>query len=172
MKLPICGFDAKNAILCPQCEGKVESGELTQADVDASIVLAKVAKTNNEIENFTLYSCKEFQGNFVRSLAKNDVMIIRQSRTLYRLLQDQFKGKIWLVEADETDKKFIEDLFFPTKILSINSVWAPGGVQKTKAVVSGKWTPKFPIDTEKVVEIVKNARNLDIEIEFEDKGRK
>ena len=55
MKLPICGFDAKNAILCPQCEGKVESGELTQADVDASIVLAKVAKTNNEIENFTLY---------------------------------------------------------------------------------------------------------------------
>lgn len=169
MKLPICGFDAKNAILCPQCESKVESGELTKADVDASIVLAKVAKTNNEIENFTLFSCKEFQGNFVLSLAKNDIMIIRQSRTLYRLLQEQFKGKIWLVEADETDNKFIEDLFFPTKILSINSVWAPGGVQKTKAVVSGKWTPKFPIDTEKVVEIVKNARNLDIEIEFEDK---
>ena len=103
------------------------------------------------------------------SLAKNDIMAIRQSRTLYRLLQDQFKGKIWLVEADETDKKFIEDLFFPTKILSINSVWAPGGIQKTKAVVSGKWTPRFPIDTEKVIKIVKNARNLDIEIEFEDK---
>ena len=96
-------------------------------------------------------------------------MAIRQSRTLYRLLQDQFKGKIWLVEAEENDKKFIEDLFFPTKILSINSVWAPGGIQKTKAVVSGKWTPRFPIDTEKVVQIVKNARNLDIEIEFEHK---
>ena len=172
MKLPICGFDAKNAILCPQCEGKVDSGKLTQADVDASIILANIAKSNNEIEDFTLYSCKEFQGNFVLSLAKNDIMNIRQSRTLYRLLQDQFKGKIWLVEADETDNKFIEDLFFPTKILSINSVWVPGGVQKTKAVVSGKWTPRFPIDTQQVIDIVKNARNLDIEIEFEDKGRK
>ena len=101
-------------------------------------------------------------------MAKNDIMAIRQSRTLYRLIQDQFKEKIWLVEADETDKKFIEDLFFPTKILTINSVFS-GGNQKTKAVVSGKWTPKFPIDTKKVVEIVKNARNLDIEIEFEDK---
>jgi transcription antitermination factor NusA-like protein len=169
MKLPICGFDAKNSILCPQCEGKVESGELTKADVEASMNLAKIAKSNKEIENFTLYSCKEFNGNFVLSLAKNDIMLIRQSRTLYRTLQDQFKGKIWLVEADETDKRFIEDLFFPTKILSINAVWAPGGVQKTKAVVSGKWTPKFPIDTEKVVQIVRNARNLDIEIEFEDK---
>jgi len=168
MIFPICGFDAKNAVLCPQCEGKVETGQLTKADVDASITLAKIAKTNKEIENFSLYSCKEFQGNFILALAKNDIMKIRQSRTLYRLLQDQFKEKIWLVEADETDKKFIEDLFFPTKILAINAVWT-GGVQKTKAVVSGKWTPKFPIDTKKVIEIVKNARNLDIEIEFEDK---
>ena len=169
MKLPICIFDAKNAVLCPQCENRVETGEITKADVDASITLANIAKSNNEVENFTLYSCKEFGGEFVISLAKNDIMKIRQSRTLYRILQDQFKGKIWLVEADETDKKFIEDLFFPTKILSINSVWAPGGIQKTKAIVSGRWTPRFPIDTEKVVQIVKNARNLDIEIAFEDK---
>ncbi len=169
MKLPICGFDAKNSILCPLCEGKIESGELTKADVEASINLAKIAKTNKEIENFTLHSCKEFEGNFMLSLAKNDIMSIRQSRTLYRTIQGEFKGKIWLVEADETDKRFIEDLFFPTKILSINVVWAPGGVQKTKAVISGKWTPKFPIDTEKVVQIVRNTRNLDIEIEFEDK---
>ncbi|NND86318.1 MAG: transcription elongation factor NusA [Nitrosopumilus sp.] len=169
MKLPICGFDAKNAVLCPQCEGKVEAGILTKADAEASIILANIAKSNKEIENFCLYSCKEFDGNFVLSLSKNDIMAIRQSRTLYRTMQDQFKGKIWLVEADETDEKFIEDLLFPTKILSINLVWVPGGAQKTKAVVSGKWTPRFPIDTEKVVQIVKNARNLDIEIEFEDK---
>ena len=104
----------------------------------------------------------------ILALDKNDIMKIRQSRTIYRTLQDQFKSKIWLVEADETDKKFIEDLFFPTKILAINAVWS-GGIQKTKAVVSGKWTVKFPIDTKKVIEIVKNARNLDIEIEFEDK---
>jgi len=169
MKLPICGFDAKNSVLCLQCEKKVDVGEITQADVDASIILAKIGKTDKVVESFTLHSCKEFDGNFVLSLAKNDIMGIRQSRTIYGLLQDQFKGKIWLVEAEETDKKFIEDLFFPTKILSFKSVWALGGVQKTKAIVTGKWTRRFPIDTEKVVQIVKNARNLDIEIEFEDK---
>ena len=168
MKFPICGFDAKNAVLCPQCETKIETGELTKTDVDASIILAKIAKTNREIENFSLHSCKEFQGNFILALAKNDIMAIRQSRTIYKLLQDQFQEKIWLIEAEETDKKFIQDLFFPTKILAINVVWAEG-IQKTKAVVSGKWTPKFPIDTKKVIEIVKNTRNLDIEIEFEDK---
>jgi hypothetical protein len=169
MKLPICIFDAKNSVLCPPCERKVEDGELTKADVDASIKLAKLGKSNQDIDKFTLYSCREFDGNFVLSFSKNDIMIIRQSRVLYGLIQDQFQGKIWLVEAEENDKKFIEDMFFPTKILSINSVWAPGSVQITKAVVSGKWTPKFPINLETVIQIVKNARNLDIEIEFENK---
>jgi len=169
MKFPICNFDAKNSILCPQCEKKIENGELTKADVDASINLAQLAKSNKEIDKFTLHSCKEFDGNFVLSFSKDDIMIIRRSRVLYGLLQGQFQGKIWLVEAKENDNKFIEDLFFPTKILSINSVWAPGGVQKTKAVVSGKWTPKFPINTETLIQIVKNTRNLDIEIEFENK---
>ena len=168
MKLPICGFDAKNAVLCPQCEVKVESGILSKSDVDSSIILANIAKSNSEIEEFTLYSGKEIKGNLILALDKKDIMKIRQSRTIYRTLQDQFKSKIWLVEADETDKKFIEDLFFPTKILSINSVWGLEGVMKTKVVISGRWTPRFPIDTKKVVEIVKNTRNLDIEIEFED----
>ena len=95
MKFPICGFDAKNAVLCPQCEGKVHTGVLSQADVDASMIFANIAKSNKEIENFTLFSCKEFDGNFVLTLAKNDIMGIRQSRTMYRMLQDQFKGKIW-----------------------------------------------------------------------------
>jgi len=169
MKLPICIFDAKNSVLCPQCENKVQEGQLTKSDVDASIKLAQLSKLNKDIDKFTLYSCKEFDGNFVLSLSKNDIMAIRQSRVLYRLLQEQFQGKIWLVEAEENDQKFIEDMLFPTKILSINSVWAPGEIQKTKAIVSGKWTPRFPINTETVIQIVKNARNLDIEIEFENK---
>ena len=171
MKLPICNFDAKNSLLCPQCEKKIEEGKITKADVDASMKLAQIAKKNSEIDKFTMHSCREFNGNFVLSFSKEDIMIIRQSRTLYRLIQDQFPGKIWLVEAEENDRRFIEDMFFPTKILSINNVWAPGGIQKTKAVVSGKWTPRFPINTDTVVQIVKDARNLDIEIEFENKRR-
>lgn len=169
MNLPICNFDAKNALLCPRCEAKVVDGQLTKADVDAAIKLAGLAKDNRQVDGFTLFSCREIEGNLVITLAKSDIAAIRQSRTLYRLLQDQFEQKIWLVDAHEGNEKFIENLLFPTKVLSVNPVWAPGGIQKTRAVISGRWTPKFPIDTGKVVQIVKNARNLDIEIVFEEK---
>ena len=146
-----------------------QSGKLTKADIDASMSLAKIVKSDKVVDSFTLHSCKEIYGDFILSLEKDDIMTVRQSHTLYGTLQKQFKGKIWLVEAEETDSRFIEDMFFPIKILSINKVWMQNGVNRTKVVISGRWTPKFPIDTEKIIKIVKDIRNLDIEIEFEDK---
>lgn len=168
MQVPICGFDAKNAVLCPNCESKLETGELTQADVEASFKLSSLAKIIAQIDKFTLNKCRKIDESYVLYLNKNDILTIRQSKVLYGIIQKQFTGKIWLVESEESDKKFIEDMFFPTKILSVNSVWAKDGDQKTKAVISGKYTPKFPIDINKVIQIVKNVRNLDIEIEFEE----
>lgn len=172
MQVPICIFDAKNSILCPQCESKLETGQLTQADVDASMKLAKLAKTIPEIDKFSLNSCKQIGLNHVMYLSRTDIEATRKSRTLYRALSGEFTGKLWLVESEASDRKFIEDLFFPTKILSINAVWAPGGLQKTKVIVSGKWTSRFPIDITQVQNIVKELRQLDIVIEFEEGGRK
>lgn len=168
LQFPICNFDAKNAVLCPQCESKLETGQLTKADVDAAMKLAKLAKTNSDIEKFTMNSCKEISGNYVLYLSKHDIDTIRKSRTLYRTLSGEFTGKVWLVESEANDRKFIEDLFFPAKIVSINVVWVPGGVQKTKVIISGKRTARFPIDIDQVVNIVKQLRKMDIMIEFEE----
>lgn len=169
MQVPICVFDAKNAVLCPQCESKLEAGHLTQADVDASMKLAKLAKTIPEIEKFSMNSCRQIGLNHILYLSKHDIDVTRKSRTLYRAISGEFSGKVWLVESEASDRKFIEDLFFPAKLLSINAVWAPGGLQKTKVIISGKWTSRFPIDTEQVAKIVKELRQLDIVIEFEEK---
>ena len=169
MRTPICNFDAMNGILCPQCESKLDSGKLTKTDVEAAIKLAHLSQKIPQIEKFTLNSCRESTGNYILYLSGSDIMTIRQSRELYRLLQGEFPGKIWLVEESASDKKFIQDLFFPIKILAINRVWAMGGLQKTKVIVSGKRTPGFPIDTDKVVSISKDIRGIELAVEFERK---
>jgi transcription antitermination factor NusA-like protein len=169
LRTPICSFDAMNGILCPQCESKLDQGTLTKADVDASIKLVKLSQKIPTIDKFTLISCRESNGDYVLYLSSQDMMTIRQSRELYRILQGEFTGKIWLVHQYSDDKKLIEDLFFPIKILGINQVWAPGGMQKTKVIVSGKKTPRFPIDVDKVVAIVHDLRKIDLVVEFERK---
>lgn len=169
MRTPICNFDAMNGILCPQCESKLDQGVLTKADVDASIKLVKLSQKIPQIEKFTLNSCRESIGDYVIYLGSQDIMTIRQSRELYRILQGEFTGKIWLVHQDSNDKKFIEDLFFPIKILAINHVWALGGLGRTKVIVSGKKTAKFPIDVNKIIAITHDLRKIELVVEFERK---
>lgn len=169
MRTPICSFDAMNGILCPQCESKLDQGKLTKADVEASIKLVQLSQKIPQIAKFTLNSCHESNGNYVLYLKGGDIMTVRKSRELYRILQGEFPGKVWLVQEDSDDKKFIEDLFFPIKILTINQVWAPGGLRKTKVIVSGRKTPRFPIDVDKVIAISKDLRKIELIVEFERK---
>jgi len=169
LRTPICNFDAMNGILCPQCESKLDQGKLTKADVAASIKLVKLSQKIPQIDKFTLNSCRQSNGDYILYLGSQDIMTIRQSRELYRILQGEFDGKIWLVHQDSDDKKLIEDVFFPIKILGINQVWAPGGMQKTKVIVSGRKTPRFPIDVDKVVAIAHDLRKIDLVVEFERK---
>jgi len=169
LRTPICSFDAMNGILCPQCESKLDSGQLSKADVVASIKLVQLSQKIPQIEKFTLNSCQESNGNYVLYLSSSDIMTVRQSRELYRILQGEFPGKIWLVEIGCDDKKFIEDMFFPIKILAINQVWAMGGIRKTKVIVSGRRTPRFPIDVDKVIAISKDIRKIELVVEFERK---
>lgn len=158
-----------NGILCPQCESKVDQGTLSKADVEASIKLVKLSQKIPQIDKFTLYRCRESHGDYVLYLSSQDLMTIRQSRELYRILQGEFPGKIWLVHQDSDDTKFIEDVFFPIKILGINQVWAPGGLTKTKVIVSGKKTARFPIDVDKLVAIAHDLRKIELVVEFERK---
>ena len=158
-----------NGILCPQCESKLDQGKLTKADVDAAIKLVQLSQKIPTLEKFTIGACRESNGSFVLYLSGSDIMVIRQSRELYRILQNEFPGKLWLVQEGAHDKKFIEDLFFPIKILAINQVWAPGGIQKTKVVVSGKRTARFPIDIDKVIAVAKDLRKIELVVEFERK---
>lgn len=60
-------------------------------------------------------------------------------------------------------------MFFPIKILTINQLWAPGGIRKTKVIVSGKKTPRFPIDVDKVIDISNHLRKIELVVEFERK---
>jgi transcription antitermination factor NusA-like protein len=145
------------------------SGQLTRADVEASMKLVRLSQKISQIEEFTLDSCQESNGNYVLYLSSADIMAVRQSGELYHILQSQFPGKIWLIEKSSDDKRFIEDLFFPVKIVIINQVWLPGGARKTKVIVSGRKTPRFPIDIDKVIAVAKDLRKIELVVEFERK---
>ena len=168
MKTPICTFDAKTAILCEKCETKLQTGQLTDADIEGAIKITKLAQRNQDIDKFTMTSAYKVDEDFIIALSGPDIGTIRSNPTLLKKFEDEFESKVWFVEANATDKRFIENLFFPVKVLAMNMIWLPDGSKLTKAIISG--SNKFESrqrNIEKIKQIAKKIRNIELLVEFE-----
>jgi transcription antitermination factor NusA-like protein len=165
LKTPICSFDAKSGVLCRTCEAKLKSGSITQDDIDAAKKLINLADRNQEINKFTLVRGTRVNGDFVLVLRGQDVSVLRGNQELTSKIEKEMGEKVWVVEAEASDRRFIETLFHPNKVLSVNFFWLPEANKLTKVVVAddGK---NAQLNLEKVQKIAKAVRNIELLIEF------
>ena len=167
MKTPICSFDARTGVLCPKCDARLRSGQLSQTDADVSIKLAKAAEKSHEISRMSLSRAFQIGADYVLVLDPGNLAPLRRDPDIQKTLQGILGGKVWLTESDTTDRKELEDLFFPIRIANVNTVWLPDGSKMTKVTIPGKKTERFPHDTDMITRILKETREMDLMVEFE-----
>lgn len=167
MKTPICTFDAKTAILCTKCETRLRLGHLTDTDIEGAIKIAKLAERNQDINKFTMTAASRVDKDFIIALSGLDISTIRSNSALLKTFEDEFQSKVWFVEAEATDRRFIENLFFPAKVLAVNMIWLPDGSKLTKAIISTSNKFESQLNIEKIKQIAREIRNIELLVEFE-----
>jgi len=166
LKTPICSFDAKTGILCSKCESKLKSGHLTEGDIEASIILTKLAEKNNTIDKFTLTGAYKLDEGLIMVLPSSDISIIRSDENIMNKIKEEVKENIWIIETGATERRFIENLVYPVKIDSINLVWLPDGNKLTKIVISEKKNKNKIVEEVKIKGIASKIKNIELLIEY------
>jgi hypothetical protein len=166
-KLPICFFDAKTGILCANCEARLSKGEVTPADVEASKAVARLSDRFPELAKATLKRAFEAHGAYVMEFDRSDMASLRGNPRLQLELEGTLKGKAWLVGAGGSERRFLEDVFFPAKVVTVNTVWLPDGGKKTKVIVPARRSERRIGDFDKLRDAVKRARGIDLLVETE-----
>ncbi|MEO9319492.1 MAG: hypothetical protein ABI361_02350 [Nitrososphaera sp.] len=168
MKSLICAFDAKSGVLCSKCDAKLRAGDLTPDDIDASIKLTRLAERFPEIAKFTLFKAASADGDLVLVVRASDVNAAKSNASIPQRIEREFNRKVWFVESDTSDRSFVENLFYPVRILSVNLFWLPDGTKLTKVMAEGN-AQRARLDTSKIAKIAKAVRNMDLLVEFEQK---
>jgi transcription antitermination factor NusA-like protein len=165
LKTPICSFDAKSGVLCRTCEAKLKLGNITQDDIDAAKKLIGLADRNQEINKFTLIHGIRVNGDFVLVLRGQDVSVLRGDQELINKIEREMGQKVWFVESEASDRRFIESLFHPIKVLSVNFFWLPEANKLTKVIVADD--PGYTqLNLEKIQKVAKAVRNIELLVEF------
>lgn len=166
MKVPICTFDAKTGVLCPKCESRLKNGELSDVDVECSIKLIKLSHKNQDIDKLNLIGSQKIDGDYVLILKDSNVSHINSNDKLLSSVEEEFKGKVWFVEANSSIRRFLENLFFPIRILKTNMIWLPDGNQVTQVTIESKDYEKFISIVEKIKRIVNAVRKIELVVEI------
>jgi len=157
--------------LCPKCEAKLRSGELSRTDVDVSYMLAKNLGKFPILDKITLRKASEEEGELVLMVGLGEMSTVRSDPDFTRNLEETLGRKLWFTEADTDDRRFVEHLLFPARIMMMNTVWLPDGSKIMKVIIPGRKTTRFPIDLEKVKKIVRDTRGIELVIKFEREDR-
>ena len=152
-------------MLCRTCEAKLKSGSITQDDIDAAKKLISLADRNHEINKFTLVRGTRVNGDFVLVLRGHDVSVLRGNQELANKIEKEIGEKVWFVETEASDRRFIENLLHPIKVLSVNFFWLPEANKLTKVVVADD-AKNAQLNLEKVQKIAKAVRNIELLVEF------
>jgi hypothetical protein len=144
------------------------AGHITQDDVEASTKLAKIADKNQDVNKFTLVRGVRVDGDLVLVLRSSDVIAVRGNEALAEKIESDFGQKVWFVESEASDRRFIEGLFHPLKVLSVNLFWLPDGNKLTKVIASGN-VARSRFNLGKVQKIAKAVRNIELMVEFDQK---
>ena len=65
IRIPICTFDAKTGILCAKCQGKLTSGQISDADIQVSRAVVKLAEKVSDLNKTALLRSFRVDGNYV-----------------------------------------------------------------------------------------------------------
>jgi len=171
VKLPVCNFDAKTGILCANCEARLRKGEISDADVRASKIMVGLANGGSEFDRFTLKRASDVGGSFLLELEETNMNALRTNPDLRRKLEAAFGGQVWAVAADGDDRRFLEDVLYPAKILTVNTVWLPDGRKRTKVIVPAKRSERKIGDFGRLRDAVRQARGIELLVETEREDR-
>lgn len=151
-------------MLCRTCEAKLKSGSITQDDIYAAKKLISLADRSQEINKFTLIRGTRVNGDLVLVLRGHDVSVLRGNQELANRIEKEMGQKVWFVETEASDRRFIESLFHPVKVLSVNFFWLPEANKLTKVIVADD-AKNVQFNLEKVQKIAKAVRGIELLVE-------
>ena len=168
VKTILDAFCVKSGILCRRCEEKLEKGQITELDLKVIQRMVELEKEHPVLQDVTYHRSVEADGMMAVLVDRRDLpRLLGGGAKVVKDLGDTFGKRVKLISYGGDDREFLEDLFSPLSILTINTIWIPDGSTETKVILTGRQPRKMPVDLDVVKTIAKDLKSMTLRVEFE-----
>lgn len=169
MKMGLCSFCLKSGILCQKCLAKVKSGEISELDLKIARLLMSLEEKYPSLQNVYFHKAIDADGTLAIVVGPGDVpRLLGYGGKIVHALGDETGRNIRILENGVDDRKFLEDLFAPMNIVTINTIWLPDGSMETRVILRRRHGGRQSFDMKPLKDIASKVRNITLRVEFAD----
>jgi transcription antitermination factor NusA-like protein len=165
MKAKVCKVCALSNIFCSQCSEKFEKGILNSTEIEIAKYLYEIEEKFKEVKNINLEE--------VSSINNDNLLVIVSSPSLLnpllvsslsKYLSNKTGKNVKIVEKVRDVKKFVSQIFYPVKILSLNQVWSPEGSYEYNIRISKEEIIKLTIGIKEMEKVISKLLSTNVRI--------
>ncbi|MHA2433556.1 MAG: hypothetical protein ACXADO_10045 [Candidatus Thorarchaeota archaeon] len=143
MRLPVCRWDLESDILCPQCQERLDNGELSKFEVSLSNWFLEREKLYPSLDKLNLLRAQRIRDRLILIVKKKTKEALTSATGLMEEMQTSF-GEVMIIEGPIKLRTLIRTLISPCVELGVNSLYLPDGIKESIVMLR-------PEDKEKIV---------------------
>ena len=164
----VCHFCLKSGILCSKCQTKLKQGEISQTDLEIGRLLLSLESQHPPLQEINFHKAVETDGVLALIVGKGDVTkLLSTGGKVLRAIGEKTGRSVKILEAGVDERKFLEDLFAPLNIITINTIWLPDGSQETRVILRRRGR-RPPFDVEAIKQLAQKVRGITLRVEYAD----
>jgi transcription antitermination factor NusA-like protein len=148
---------------------KVKSGEISELDLKIARLLLSLEERYPSLQNVYFHKAVDVDRTLAVIVGRGDVpRLLGYGGKIIKALGAKTGRAIRVLEYGAHDRKFLEDLFAPLGIVTINTIWLPDGTTETRVILMKRRGRQPPFDVKALKEIARKVRNMTLRVEFAD----
>ena len=142
---------------------------MTQTDLEIARLLISLEDRFPPLQNVYFHKAVEAGNVLAIVVGRGDVArMLSYGGKIIRTIGQMLNKTVRVLEHNCDERKFLEDLFAPMSIVTINKIWLPDGTTETKVILKRRGRRKLQMDVEALKEIAKQVYGMNLRVEFAD----
>lgn len=140
---------------------------MSEVDLEIARLLLSLENKYPSLQHVYFHKAVEANGVLAVLVKRGDMSrLLGYGGKIIKALGEKTGKTIRVLEQGANDRKFLEDLFAPLSILTINTIWLPDGTTETRVILRRRGRRRAPINVKASKEIARKVRGITLRVEF------
>ena len=157
-------------MLCPNCQARLDRGEITQFDIEFSKWMLDREKEYPNLENLSFLKAAKVGTRLILVVKKNKELLLSED-SLIQELTDQF-GELIILEGPAKLRTVIREFIFPAIEIGVNNLYSADGTKESIVMLREEGKERIKYSKDELRSIISAIMGESVFFEYQDDRKK